>query len=928
MSSTKLMVEWIYENAGRDLDKKRNSEPNSVTENDVEQCFLTWLKMAEIYPDFSDVQPKDPMNFIKKLIREYKTKEEFLKPVGFCYQDDKIEPWLSQEKPDINWFYWDRYRDYLRNKKHWSRDTLRSMDRDTDNILNGIANPKTKDPFDRRGLVVASVQSGKTANYIGLISKAADAGYKIIIVMAGIYNVLRNQTQERIEDGFVGYDLVSKKYVGVGSSRQRRPLLGTSRIRDFNKATEDTMRGVTSGHIREPLVFVIKKNTNSLREISLWLENNCKDDGPLLLIDDEADNASINVKYGKGEISKINGQIRKILGLFTQSAYIGYTATPFANVLIDSKSTDDEAGDDIFPRSFIYTLEQSTAYFGAEKIFGDIDETNPKYIRWILDDDESQGIKRRSGDTLKELPQSLEQAIDTFIIACSIRVLSGDADEHMTMMVNMSPFRTVQHSIYYLIEDYVDLLRRSINSYAGLPSSIALSSSAKLRELKQVWEQEYADAPFTWEEVLKTLQETIRPITLAEINSQSKDALDYTRTHQRVIAIGGYRLSRGLTLEGLLVSYYARNARAYDSLMQMARWFGYRFGYENLCRIWMTEQSARWYAYVANATAELTNEVRAMCTAHSTPMDYGLRIKSSPDTLMITARNKMGAGTEVKPARVKLDGAFIETTAFDRNPLTLQYNEDLAKDLLVQLQAHHCMPDSEYSTSNGRPSGTLIRNVSSDLIRDYISRYKNSSESPKSSSGYLLRHISLLDDHGYPNWDVFITAGSSNQTTATFDLFGKPVYRERRAPGRGTNKATFFISRMRLSSRGVEKAPLNDQQIQQAEQQFKAKNPAKSNVADLYYRHIPGRRPLLILHPIAMQFKSKVTYNTWLEPKNGGDASIWPSADHIETTVGWSISFPEVGIKEEVTYVYNDVMLNQIGHDFDTEEDDDDAPDL
>ncbi len=928
MSSTKLMVEWIYENAERDLDKKRDSEPNSVTENDVEQCFLTWLKMAEIYPDFSDVQPKDPMNFIKKLIREYKTKEEFLKPVGFCYQDDKIEPWLSQEKPDINWFYWDRYRDYLRNKKHWSRDTLRSMDRDTDNILNGIANPKTKDPFDRRGLVVASVQSGKTANYIGLISKAADAGYKIIIVMAGIYNVLRNQTQERIEDGFVGYDLVSKKYVGVGSSRQRRPLLGTSRIRDFNKATEDTMRGVTSGHIREPLVFVIKKNTNSLREISLWLENNCKDDGPLLLIDDEADNASINVKYGKGEISKINGQIRKILGLFTQSAYIGYTATPFANVLIDSKSTDDEAGDDIFPRSFIYTLEQSTAYFGAEKIFGDIDETNPEYIRWILDDDESQGIKRRSGDTLKELPQSLEQAIDTFIIACSIRVLSGDADEHMTMMVNMSPFRTVQHSIYYLIEDYVDLLRRSIDSYAGLPSSIALSSSAKLRELKQVWEQEYADAPFTWEEVLKTLQETIRPITLAEINSQSKDALDYTRTHQRVIAIGGYRLSRGLTLEGLLVSYYARNARAYDSLMQMARWFGYRFGYENLCRIWMTEQSARWYAYVANATAELTNEVRAMCTAHSTPMDYGLRIKSSPDTLMITARNKMGAGTEVKPARVKLDGAFIETTAFDRNPLTLQYNEDLAKDLLVQLQAHHCMPDSEYSTSNGRPSGTLIRNVSSDLIRDYISRYKNSSESPKSSSGYLLRHISLLDDHGYPNWDVFITAGSSNQTTATFDLFGKPVYRERRAPGRGTNKATFFISRMRLSSRGVEKAPLNDQQIQQAEQQFKAKNPAKSNVADLYYRHIPGRRPLLILHPIAMQFKSKVTYNTWLEPKNGGDASIWPSADHIETTVGWSISFPEVGIKEEVTYVYNDVMLNQIGHDFDTEEDDDDAPDL
>lgn len=259
MNNNKPMAEWIYENVERDLDKKRNDDPSSVTEEAIEECFRTWLNMAHLYPDFKNIKLDNPEEFINKLICDYKTKEDFLKPVGFCYQDDKIEPWLNLEKPDIDWFYWNRYRDYLRNKKHWSTDTLRSMDRDTDNILDVIANPRTDEPFDRRGLVVASVQSGKTANYIGLISKAADAGYKIIIVMAGIYNVLRNQTQERIEDGFVGYDLVSKKYVGVGNREQRRPLLGTSRIRDFNKATEDTMRGVTSGHVREPLVFVIKR---------------------------------------------------------------------------------------------------------------------------------------------------------------------------------------------------------------------------------------------------------------------------------------------------------------------------------------------------------------------------------------------------------------------------------------------------------------------------------------------------------------------------------------------------------------------------------------------------------------------------------------------------------------------------------------------
>lgn len=926
MNNNKPMAEWIYENVERDLDKKRNDDPSSVTEEAIEECFRTWLNMAHLYPDFKNIKLDNPEEFINKLICDYKTKEDFLKPVGFCYQDDKIEPWLNLEKPDIDWFYWNRYRDYLRNKKHWSTDTLRSMDRDTDNILDVIANPRTDEPFDRRGLVVASVQSGKTANYIGIISKAADAGYKIIIVMAGIYNVLRNQTQERIEDGFVGYDLVSKKYVGVGNREQRRPLLGTSRIRDFNKATEDTMRGVTSGHVREPLVFVIKKNTNSLREISLWLENNCKDDGPLLLIDDEADNASINVEYDKGNISKINGQIRKMLKLFSQSAYVGYTATPFANVLIDSKSSDEEAGDDIFPRSFIYTLEQSTAYFGAEKVFGDIDNPRPKYVRWIFDDDASQGIKRRSGDVLEELPQSLEQAIDTFIVACAIRVLSEDKDEHMTMMVNMSPYRTVQHSIYYLIDNYVEMLRRSINSYAALPSDLALSSSAKLRELHQIWEKEYSKFPFTWDDVLAVLQETIRPVTLAEINSQSKDALDYEHSPQRVIAIGGYRLSRGLTLEGLIVSYYARNARAYDSLMQMARWFGYRFGYEDLCRVWMTEQSAQWYAYVANATKELIDEVRAMCTAHSTPQEYGLRIKSSPDTLMITARNKMGAGTTIKPAKVRLDGAFVETSAFDRDPETLRTNEELVQDFLRELQAHHCLPDENYSTNCGRPSGKLIRRVPSDLIRDYIRRYHNSIESPKTNSGYLLRHIDLLEERGHGDWDVFITAPSQPQTDATFTAFGETSIRERRTPIHGANESVFYVPNRRLSSRGVEKATLNDAEIARAEKRFHEKNPDTKNVSDIYYRQIPGRRPLLVIHPLALQYENSAAYENWLK-NQGGETAFWPSATHVEKTVGWSISFPEVGIKEEVTYVYNDVMLRQIGHDIDSEGTDDDEPD-
>lgn len=359
--------------------------------------------------------------------------------------------------------------------------------------------------------------------------------------------------------------------------------------------------------------------------------------------------------------------------------------------------------------------------------------------------------------------------------------------------------------------------------------------------------------------------------------------------------------------------------------MQMARWFGYRFGYEDLCRVWMTEQSAQWYAYVANATKELIDEVRAMCTAHSTPQEYGLRIKSSPDTLMITARNKMGAGTTIKPAKVRLDGAFVETSAFDRDPETLRTNEELVQDFLRELQAHHCLPDENYSTNCGRPSGKLIRRVPSDLIRDYIRRYHNSIESPKTNSGYLLRHIDLLEERGHGDWDVFITAPSQPQTDATFTAFGTSI-RERRTPIHGANESVFYVPNRRLSSRGVEKATLNDAEIARAEKRFHEKNPDTKNVSDIYYRQIPGRRPLLVIHPLALQYENSAAYENWLK-NQGGETAFWPSATHVEKTVGWSISFPEVGIKEEVTYVYNDVMLRQIGHDIDSEGTDDDEPD-
>ncbi|WEV71930.1 Z1 domain-containing protein [Bifidobacterium sp. ESL0790] len=906
MKTVEELQEWINGNVRRQLVKDELNDTNhSATEEQIEKSFHEWFYISRVFSETKNIVVHDDERFISRLIETYKEKESYLKRVGFVYQDGGYTPWVAAAKQDSNndWFYWERYKRYLRETKQWSKNIVESMDKDTDHILDHLGNPKDEKAFDKKGLVVASVQSGKTANYIGLISKAADAGYKIIIVMAGIYNVLRNQTQVRIEEGFVGYDLVSDHYVGVGQLDgdypARRPFLGTSRQRDFNRNTEDVMRGLTSGHLSEPSVFVIKKNANSLSEILIWLQRNCKKDTPLLLIDDEADNASINIKYDKDKVSRINGQIRKILNHFHgRSAYVGYTATPFANVLIQSDGDDEGYGSDIFPSDFVYTLEESSDYFGAEKVFGDIDEPEQKYLRFINDDEAKSLLRYKSGDSITELPETLEEAIRSFVIACSIRILSGDGNEHMTMMINVSPYRSVQRSVRYLVGDYLDVLVNAIHSYSQLPSAVALETSCVLKALKETFEKEYSVYGYSWERVQEKLSEAVSlPMTVVEINSQSTDALDYSSSPQRVIAIGGYRLSRGLTLEGLLVSYYSRNARAYDALMQMARWFGYRQNYEHLCRIWMTRQSADWYAFIAEATKNLIDDLRAMCSASSTPRQYGFKIQSSPDSLMITARNKMGAGEQVETVPVQLDGKFVETAAFDRDEKTIRENRALTKDLITKITQEGYMPDSSY-----KGSGILLRDIPCDDVKEFISSYHNSQHSAKSEPGYILRHIDKLENLGDKLWDLYIPDGSDS---SEYSILGRTQHREQRTPGRATDLKTVFVgNKQRLSSRGIDKVVLTPEQQEAARAEFLKDNPDKKNVPDVYYRRQNPRKPLLILHPVAIRVGKTTTGFEY-------SATSWPSKDYVEIVDGWSVSFPVRGIEDEKSYVYNDVLIKQ-----------------
>jgi len=897
---------------------------NVPEESEVRKQYEIFYDAFSIIPSYS-LMLGNRDNVIDMLVHQYCSDLCITKKVGFAFKDEDVKPWLSVTEEAIEdqngWFYWSRYKKYLLYEKKWAASTVRTIERDTWNVLDLMANPKIEAGFERRGLVVASVQSGKTANYIGLICRAADAGYKIIIVMAGVHNVLRNQTQARLEDGFTGFNIVEQQAiepVGVGLyNGRRRPIACTSRDADFNKRRASALKGIQTAHTNEPWLFVIKKNSNSLKQVYEWLRDNASPNDQLLLIDDEADNASINGKYKRerreDEPTRINGQIRNILNYFTRKCYVGYTATPYANILIDPEVDTEQHGKDLFPSSFIYTLEESSDYFGADKVFADYDDNKPKYLRFIDDIETVLPPKHKSDYHVDDIPETLKDAIRTFIVATAIRALRGDSKEHSTMMVNVSPFKAPQKSVAWEIEDYIKQLKNSIKAYAALNEELALGVSDDLKFIYASWLTEYSHCTESnWAEVQHALYDTIKTIHVVSINSDSTETLEYELHTEHVIAVGGYRLSRGLTLEGLVVSYYSRNAKAYDALMQMARWFGYRPGYEELCRVWMSDKAAGWYKFVADSTADLFDELRNMRQVKKTPKNYGLKIKQSPDSLIVTARNKMGTGTKLD-APIDLNNGFVETIAFDRSVDVVQQNKSAIEVLLDKIMS-----------CRDRDKDLLFREVPVQYIIDFIQAYTNEdARSPKSQKKPVLNYIDdrRLDGE-LDKWDVFVAEGDGPCVNLSQKI---SVKSEIRYPGSDTSAECLVVGeKHKLASRGVEVNGLSAEQIKRANDAFKHDHPDKKNTSDRYYRRYRDY-PLLIIHPVLMKYSDRQKQKL-VEEKGvtSPKASNWNDWDHSEEAYGWSISFPYTPNQTKpVNYVFNQIAINDMCADYEEESDDD-----
>ncbi|MCF6248580.1 MAG: Z1 domain-containing protein [Desulfobacula sp.] len=769
--------------------------------------------------------------------------------VGNLLSTEGYTPWVDDARNNIVWYYWERYKRLLPDKK-FNRKVINVLDIDTNKILDHLENPGKQGSWKRKGLCVGHVQSGKTANYLGVICKAADAGYKVIIVLAGLLNALRNQTQERIDEGFVGFDssqqleatTLEEKLTGVGkfydSSNWHSPVPLTTNSKDFDRKIATQLRAQIS-QFNEPVIFVLKKNVSILKNLIDWLKGNNSDLNrlPMLLIDDEADHASVNTNQEYNDPTTTNRRIRELLSLFEQSSYLGYTATPFANIFIDPENDDEMLKDDLFPSDFIISLDTPSNYIGASRIFekeGDLD-----IVREINDYEDVLPLNHKKDEFPPNLPRSLHEAVRTFILVKALRNLRGQVNSHNSMLINVSRFTDIQSNIKWQIHEYLTELRDAIKNHYALPEHKALSNSSMI-SLKKTWDKEFKKMEFVWKDIQGKLSAAVSPITVIEVNgSNNSETLDYNNRDypngRSVIAIGGLSLSRGLTLEGLTVSYFLRNSIMYDTLMQMGRWFGYRTDFDDICRIYMTSEANSWYAHISKVTDELREEFSRMEKAKMTPRDFGLCVRSHPESLIVTARNKMRTAKPVL-RQINLYGRLVETAVLSKASDAVVNNWNAVQALIISARKKGVY--KEFNASH------LFLKVPIKYIEKFLDDFINHPASQNTENRPLIDYLKLLyEKDNISEWDVVLLSKPGSKSTMEQQIVsGLPVKPQLRnvIPEKSNGIAQ---KNRRIGSDPDEQAGINGIIMQKLLNQYGSKSKIKSSEC----RKV-RKRPLLLLH--------------------------------------------------------------------------------
>lgn len=631
------------------------------------------------------------------------------------------------------------------------------------------------------------------------------------------------------------------------------------------------------------MLLVVKKNKTVLTNLVKWalsvrgvqddqLGRKIVRDVPLFVIDDEADNASVNTgqivfdENGKPDDEQnptaINGLIRKLLHSFEKSAYVGYTATPFANIFIHPQVKTNQHGEDLFPRHFIINLPAPSNYVGPVQVFGlnpdsaaDLDKADGLDIIRTIDDYENCLPTGHKKDLVPGyLPASLKEAIRAFILTCAVRIWRGQASAHNSMLVHVTRYTDVQGRVAQMVLDELTSLQRHLRYGDGnAPNQV-------IDEFKYLWDNDYAltsaaiagtdllpDAVIpSWEEISSLIYQAAARIQVKKINGTAKDVLDYweNKNGLNVIAIGGDKLSRGLTLEGLSVSYYLRASKMYDTLMQMGRWFGYRPGYLDLCRLYTTDELVEWYKHITVASEELRQEFDYMAKMSSTPEEFGLKVRTHPSGLIITGTNKMRSGVTMQ---LSFAGSISETYLFSKDDRINQKNFRATEDLIASMGSHSRMERDNY----------IWENVASDKVVDFLSSYQTHPNARLANTARLLDYIKAqLRQNELVFWTIALISNAKAENHLM--IAGLDVGLTKRQDAAPESSTEYRLVKSRLLSPLDEMLDLSEATRQEVleltrERRREAGKPeSKSNTSDgkIVREKRPSTKGLLLLYPL------------------------------------------------------------------------------
>ena len=640
-------------------------------------------------------------------------------------------------------------------KDGWARDSaIGSLDTSSTRIMSLLSHPRER-KFSTRGLVVGYVQSGKTTNFTAVMAKAADRGYKLFIVLAGIHNGLRRQTQARLV----------RQLVSPNPSRWSQL---TDLDRDFTPtANAAAFFGKAN---KTHILCVVKKNATVLRKLAKWLDSasDYLQDCPALIIDDEADQATPATK-------SINGLIRALLGSLPKSAYVGYTASPFANLLIDP------AAKDLYPEHFIVNLPKPHGHVGTEVLFGryaldgeDPEEVDDGYdmIREVPDEEVEflRPLKRAEVEGFSpEITQTLHDAIHYFWLCTAARRVRGTGSPHSTMLVHTSVNTAVHNSFQAPLEDLRARLQASLDD---APTIAALRTFWD-RETARVLAEDFGETKVEFDDLFRELPGVLNDCRVVMDNSSSEDRLDYENGPIVAIAVGGNTLSRGLTLEGLSVSYFVRAVSAYDTLLQMGRWFGYRSGYADLPRIWMTAELKEWFRHLATVETEMRRDIDVYMTEDKTPLTFAVRLRTHP-ALRVTAAAKM---KDAVKAASSYGGQRVQTRYFRTDHDWLLTNQRAAKRLVAK-----AIQDGVRQENRSTAGRHVFRDVPYDHVIDFLKSYQFHPKSQECNSdllsGYIDKRVRMAGS--LRRWNVAIIGNPVGPDEENFEF----------APGTSVGRVT------------------------------------------------------------------------------------------------------------------------------------------